>query len=63
VIIGRGLWSRLPGLLTQAPQASLRDLRALSPQLLALEVDFTEILDDLDTQEDLQGLRTRLESK
>lgn len=63
VIIGRGLWSRLPGLLAQAPQASLRDLRALSPQLLALEVDFSEVLDDLDTQEDLQGLRTRLESK
>jgi molybdenum cofactor cytidylyltransferase len=63
VVIGRGLWERLPGLLSSAPGASLRELRALSPLLLARDVSQAEILDDLDTLEDLRELRQRLESK
>ena len=63
VVIGRGLWEQLPDLLEQDPGASLRELRALSPRLLAQEVARAEVLDDLDTPEDLRALRQRLESK
>ena len=63
VLVGRGLWGRLPALLESDPEASLRDLRALASPTWALEVDAREVLDDLDTPEELLALRRRLESK
>ena len=42
------------------PESPLRELRALADPLLEVPVDSPEILDDLDTPEDLSRMRARL---
>ncbi len=59
VLAGRELLGEFGEL---APEASLRDLRALADPLLAVGVDRPEILDDLDTPEDLERLRALIRS-
>jgi CTP:molybdopterin cytidylyltransferase MocA len=54
VVVGRALLAQLDPL---PPDASLRRLRALAQPLLAVEVDSSRVLDDLDTPADLARLR------
>ena len=56
VIAGRELLRELDGIDDAAP---LRELRSRAEPVLAVEVSAREILDDLDTEEDLERLRER----
>ena len=56
VILGRDL---LMEIISSAPDIPLRRLRGRAQPLLALEVDAQEVLDDLDTPEDLDSYRRR----
>lgn len=58
VVVGRGLAAEL---LELDPDEPLSTLRRRARPLLAVEVPFPEVLDDLDTPEDLARLRARLE--
>ncbi len=56
IVVGRTLLAELEHF---APDRPLRALRALAKPLLALEVRHPEILDDLDTPDDLRRIRER----
>ncbi|HVS10018.1 MAG TPA: hypothetical protein VMS76_09090, partial [Planctomycetota bacterium] len=56
VVVGGELLLELEGMGDGAP---LRDLRGRAEPVLAVEVSAREILDDLDTEEDLERLRER----
>lgn len=56
VILGRDLLAEISSALPDAP---LRDVRNGADPLLALDVDAIEVLDDLDTPEDLDFLAVR----
>jgi molybdenum cofactor cytidylyltransferase len=56
VVVGRELLLELEEMGDGAP---LRDLRGRAEPVLAVEVEAREILDDLDTEEDLERLRER----
>jgi len=56
VILGRDLLSEILSMETDTP---LRELRSRAMPLLALDVDAIEVLDDLDTPEDLDSYRER----
>jgi CTP:molybdopterin cytidylyltransferase MocA len=60
VVVGRGLAAEL---LELAPDEPLSTLRRRARPLLALDVPHPEILDDLDTPDDLAALRARLEAE
>jgi len=57
VLIGRGLAGELAGF---GPDRPLSDLRRSARPLLALETAWAEVLDDLDTPQDLARLRRRI---
>jgi molybdenum cofactor cytidylyltransferase len=59
ILIGRALAAELAEL---GPDRPLRALRARAEPLVGLALEAAEILDDLDTPEDLAGLRARLAS-
>lgn len=60
VILGRALAAELESFSADRP---LRELRERASPCLSLEVGAPEILDDLDTREDLAELRKRIEAE
>lgn len=58
VVVGRGLAREL---LDLGPDEPLSTLRRRARPLMALDVPHVEVLDDLDTPEDLEALRARLD--
>jgi molybdenum cofactor cytidylyltransferase len=57
IVLGREIAAELAHLEKDAP---LRDLRARAAPLLAVDVQSSEVLDDLDSQDDLARLRAKL---